>query len=122
MKHFYIIANRIKDKDLTVAGEIEQYLKAHGCRCTVETEKPEEKGRSYRYTDPDGELGISDEGWDTIKQWIQNGHMEAEGEDYVGSVIDGSRPICEMWGSGVLQNEEERGVEFQIMSPEVGVP
>ena len=31
-----------------------QYLKAHGCRCTVETEKPEEKGRSYRYTDPDG--------------------------------------------------------------------
>ena len=36
MKHFYIIANRIKDKDLTVAGEIEQYLKAHGCRCTVE--------------------------------------------------------------------------------------
>ena len=54
MKHFYIIANRIKDKDLTVAGEIEQYLKAHGCRCTVETEKPEEKGRSYRYTDPDG--------------------------------------------------------------------
>lgn len=79
-------------------------------------------GFLVRYTDPDGELGISDEGWDTIKQWIQNGHMEAEGEDYVGSVIDGSRPICEMWGSGVLQNEEERGVEFQIMSPEVGVP
>ena len=43
MKHFYIIANRIKDKDLTVAGEIEQYLKAHGCRCTVETEKPEDE-------------------------------------------------------------------------------
>ena len=79
-------------------------------------------GFLVRYADPDGELGISDEGWDTIKQWIQNGHMEAEGEDYVGAVIDGSRPICEMWGSGVLQNEDERGASFQIMSPEVGVP
>lgn len=79
-------------------------------------------GFLVRYTDPDGELGISDEGWDTIKQWIQNGHMEAEGEDYVGAVIDGSRPICEMWGSGVLQNEAERNTEFQIMCPEVGVP
>lgn len=79
-------------------------------------------GFLVRYTDPDGELGISDEGWDTIKQWIQNGHMEAEGEDYVGAVIDGSRPICEMWGSGVLQNEDERGASFQIMSPEIGVP
>lgn len=48
--------------------------------------------------------------------------MEADGEDYVGAVIDGSRPICEMWGSGVLQNEAERNTEFQIMSPEVGVP
>ena len=48
--------------------------------------------------------------------------MEADGEDYVGAVIDGSRPICEMWGSGVLQNEAERDTEFQVMSPEVGVP
>ena len=79
-------------------------------------------GFLVRYTDPDGELGISDEGWDTIKQWIQNGHMEAAGEDYVGAVTDGSRPICEMWGSGVLQNEAERDTEFQVMSPEVGVP
>ena len=25
--------------------------------------------------------------------------METEGEDYVGAVIDGTRPICEMWGA-----------------------
>lgn len=79
-------------------------------------------GLLVRYADPDGELGISDEGWDTVKQWVQNGHMEESGEDYVGAVIDGSRPICEMWGSGVLQNEVERNTKFQIMSPEVGVP
>lgn len=27
-----------------------------------------------------------------------------------------------MWGSGVLQNEAERGYKFQVMSPKVGVP
>lgn len=79
-------------------------------------------GLIVRYADPDGKLGISDEGWDIVKKWVQNGHIEESGEDYVGSVIDGTRPICEMWGSGVLQNEEERDTEFQIMSPEIGVP
>ncbi len=47
-----------------------------------------------RYQDPDGEAGISEEGWEFVKNWVQNGHMEAEGEDYVGAVIDGSHPIC----------------------------
>lgn len=79
-------------------------------------------GLLVRYADPDGELGISDEGWDIVKKWVQNGHIEEAGEDIVGAVIDGSRPISEMWGSGVLQNEAERDTEFQIMSPEVGVP
>ena len=75
-----------------------------------------------RYQDPDGEAGISEEGWEFVKNWVQNGHMETEGEDYVGGVIDGSHPICEMWGSGVLQNEQQRDYKFEIMSPEIGVP
>lgn len=52
MKNFYIIANRIKDKDLSVAGEIETYLARHGCTCCVETEKPERGEGRYHYTDP----------------------------------------------------------------------
>lgn len=79
-------------------------------------------GLLVRYADEDGEYGISDEGWDTVKQWIQNGHMEQDGEDYVGNVISGTVPICEMWGSGVIQNQEERDYEFKILSPEIGVP
>lgn len=75
-----------------------------------------------RYTDENGEEGISEEGWDTVKQWIQNGHMEQDGEDYVGNVISGTVPICEMWGSGVIQNQNERDYKFQILVPEVGVP
>lgn len=75
-----------------------------------------------RYQDKNGEYGISDEGWKFVKKWIQNGHMETEGEDSVGAVIDGSRPVSEMWGSGVLQYEKERNYKFSIMVPEIGVP
>ena len=75
-----------------------------------------------RYADKNGEYGISDEGWETAKKWIQNGHMEQDGEDYVGNVISGTVPVCEMWGSGVIQNQDERDYKFQVMSPETGVP
>ena len=75
-----------------------------------------------RYQDENGEAGISEEGWETARRWIQNGHMEQQGEDYVGNVISGEIPICEMWGSGVLQNQTERDYKFQIMVPETGVP
>lgn len=75
-----------------------------------------------RYRDDNGEDGISKEGWDFVKAWIQNGHMEQQGEDNVGNVISGKIPISEMWGSGVLQNQTERNYKFQIMSPDVGVP
>ena len=75
-----------------------------------------------RYADPDGELSISEEGWEVGKNYIQNAHIEIKGEDYIGAVIDGSRPMTMMWGSGVIQNQEERDFKFNIMSPEVGVP
>lgn len=75
-----------------------------------------------RYQDPHGEAGISEEGWDFVKQWVQNGHMQVEGDDVVGAVIDGTYPICEYWGSGVIQSQNERDYKFQIMTPEIGVP
>ena len=75
-----------------------------------------------RYQDPNGELGVSEEGWEFVKNWIQNGHMAKEGEDNVGNVISGEIPVSGMWGSGVIQNQNERDYEFKIMVPEVGVP
>lgn len=75
-----------------------------------------------RYADKEGELGVSSEGWELVKQFIQNGHMQAEGEDYIGNVIEGTVPMSQLWGSGVVQNQQERSYEFGIMSPEIGVP
>jgi len=75
-----------------------------------------------RYVDPKGTYGISDQGWKVIKDIIQNEHIAADGEDYWGNAISGKRPMLMMWGSGLLQNEQSRSVDFDFMAPEVGVP
>lgn len=79
-------------------------------------------GLLSRYRDDNGEFGVSEEGWNVVKDWIQNGHIAQEGEDNVGNVISGERPISGIWGSGVIQNQTERGYQFEIMVPEAGVP
>ena len=75
-----------------------------------------------RYADPKGTYGISDQGWKVIKDIIQNEHIAAEGEDYWGNAVKGTRPMLMMWGSGLLQNEKTRSVDFEFMVPDVGVP
>lgn len=75
-----------------------------------------------RYQDPDGDLGISDEGWDMVSKIYGNAHNIAEGEDSIGEVVDGTYPMDEHWASGVLTEEKERDYKFQIMTPEIGVP
>lgn len=75
-----------------------------------------------RYQDPDGELGISEEGWEIAGKFIANCHNIAEGEDSIGEVIDGTYPMDEHWASGVLTEQKERDYKFQIMTPEVGEP
>lgn len=75
-----------------------------------------------RYKDPEGELGISEEGWEIAKAFIGNAHDIAEGADAIGDVIDGTYPMDEHWASGVLTEQKNRGYKFQIMTPEVGEP
>jgi iron(III) transport system substrate-binding protein len=80
-------------------------------------------GMFSRYKDPNGELGISAEGWNMIKQYFQNGHLEQSGEDTLGNLISGERPIMGMWSSGYLQRIQERNLtNVSFMNPAVGVP
>lgn len=51
MRHFYVITNDIKDKDFIVTGQIEDYLKGQGCRCTVSSAVRRDGGEDYHYTD-----------------------------------------------------------------------
>ena len=75
-----------------------------------------------RYQDPDGDLGISDEGWEIAAKFLGNAHNIADGEDAVGSVIDGTYPMDEHWASGVLTEQKDRDYKFQIMTPDIGEP
>lgn len=75
-----------------------------------------------RYLDENGELGISEEGWNIAAQYLENAHIIADGEDSIGAVIDGTLPMDMHWASGVITEEKARNYEFGIMSPEVGVP
>lgn len=77
-----------------------------------------------RYADANGDLGISKEGWRVAKDYLQNAHIIAKGEDYISPLIDDNNPLnySMMWGSGVLQYQKERQYTFQVMTPEIGVP
>lgn len=76
-----------------------------------------------RYKDPNGQLGISAEGWNIMKQYIQNGYIEQTGEDTLGNLVSGTRPIMGMWGSGYLQRIKEGNLtNVSFMNPSIGVP
>lgn len=77
-----------------------------------------------RYADESGELGVSEEGWEIVKGYIQNATIYAQGQDYISELLDDSNSLefSMMWGSGVLQNQKERNVKFNVMTPEIGAP
>lgn len=75
-----------------------------------------------KYQDPDGEYGVSDEGWEIIKNIYANCHYQQDGEDYITNVINGSVPMSELWGAGVVKYENEYNTEFGIMQVEEGAP
>lgn len=52
MKKFFIIANRIKDPDLAVAGEIQQRLHRLGRECVIQELAHADGEKGYKYTDP----------------------------------------------------------------------
>ena len=79
-------------------------------------------GIAMRFQDPEGEYGISDEGWENIKAYIQNGYFTADGEDYIVNLKDETVPMTMLWGSGVVSKAAEYETEFGVMNPEVGVP
>lgn len=75
-----------------------------------------------RYADPAGEYGVSEEGWQVVENLYKNGYYQQDGDDYIGNVIDGTVPMSQLWGAGVIRYQQERGFEFGLMLPEIGEP
>lgn len=77
-----------------------------------------------RHLDPNGELGVSEEGWAAIEAFFQNGTPAEDGAQPYAEIVDPNKPIVmsQMWSSGVLQYDAEYGTKTGIARPEVGIP
>ncbi|MDO4475929.1 MAG: NAD(+)/NADH kinase [Lachnospiraceae bacterium] len=51
MKHFYIITNRDKDRDMQQTDRIRRFLEEHGAVCCVQEQAHPEEHAAYKYTD-----------------------------------------------------------------------
>lgn len=74
-----------------------------------------------QYRDDEGELGISQEGWDVVETFIANSYELAEGEDNLGLFADGTKPIDYWYSSGIAEAEETYGFTATPIVPETGV-
>ncbi|MBQ7520505.1 MAG: extracellular solute-binding protein, partial [Clostridia bacterium] len=77
-----------------------------------------------RYVDPDGELGISEEGWNAIGEFFAHGTPVEDGVDLYAQFVNENSPVVmgQMWSSGADQYDEQYGVKTGYAVPEVGIP
>ncbi|NGM85352.1 extracellular solute-binding protein [Paenibacillus sp. 7124] len=75
-----------------------------------------------RYTDPSGDLGISEEGWNAVRQLYNNGVPAVEGEDFYANLASGKTPLGAIVSGTLAKKEEQYKVKAGIVSPEIGVP
>ncbi len=79
-------------------------------------------GILVRYQDPNGELGISEEGWKEIGKFFSYGTPAVQGEDLYVSLANETNHFGQMWSSGIADREKQYGVNTDMVNPEVGVP
>lgn len=75
-----------------------------------------------QYLDESGELGVSQEGWDAIKAYFDNGYKTPTGEDDFANMASGKVPITYIHASGVKAKSESFGVEPIIAYMTTGEP
>ncbi|UPQ86329.1 ABC transporter substrate-binding protein [Ignavigranum ruoffiae] len=74
-----------------------------------------------QYLDENGELGVSEEGWQAITAFFDNGIRTPEGENDYQNMIAGKTPITFSYASGIYKKMEEFG-EANIIYFENGQP
>lgn len=75
-----------------------------------------------RYEDESGDLGVSDEGWQQIEQYFQNGVPAVTDLDLFARFAEGEVDFGQMPSSSIPGREEAYGVTSGVVSPEDGVP
>ena len=77
-----------------------------------------------RFQDPNGHLGVSDEGWNHIEMFYRYGVPNIDNTDLFINMGDDTSPILmgQMWSSGLEPREEQYGINAGAVVPAVGVP
>jgi iron(III) transport system substrate-binding protein len=74
------------------------------------------------YMDENGDLGISEEGWNELKKLFDNGQPMVEGEDLYANMAAGKIGIGTVVSGEKFKREQEYGVKIGVVGPEGGVP
>lgn len=75
-----------------------------------------------RYQDENGDLGVSDEGWQQIEQYFQNGVAAVTDLDLFSRFASGEVDFGQMPSSSIPGREEAYDVTAGVVSPSIGVP
>lgn len=74
------------------------------------------------YEDPDGDLGISDEGWARVESYFANGSPAVEGTDLYARITRDEVDYGVLPSSGIASRDAEYGTATGVISPTEGVP
>ncbi len=75
-----------------------------------------------RYKDDKGTLGVSNEGWDQIKAFFQNGKPAVKDQDLFARMAKGDLDMGQIGSSSIPDREQKYNVKAGVMAPEIGVP
>lgn len=77
-----------------------------------------------RYMDPNGELGVSDEGWAAIEAFFAHGTPVEDGVDLYAQIANPDSPVLmgQMWSSGADQYDATYGTKTGYATPACGIP
>ncbi|MFS0853274.1 extracellular solute-binding protein [Microbacterium sp. 179-I 3D4 NHS] len=75
-----------------------------------------------RYLDEDGDLGVSDEGWEKVEAYYANGSPAVEGTDLYARISREEVDYGVLPSSGIAARDEEYGTTTGMIVPEYGVP
>lgn len=75
-----------------------------------------------RYLDEDGEHGVSEEGWDAIAAYFDNGYKTPEGENDFENLVSAKVPVTFTFASGLKGKQDAFQHEALVVVPEIGLP
>ncbi|TDQ33783.1 extracellular solute-binding protein [Aureibacillus halotolerans] len=75
-----------------------------------------------QFQDPEGELGVSEEGWAFIDRFYENGVQIPEGENHFVALASGDAPIGTIISGVVEASMEQYGADMAYIHPEIGTP